>query len=133
MPFHRLLIARALLFAAAAWCGPTALAQADKPGGMQSGVHTAPAAASDPPPAAASADAFDPKQLFANTCGWCHHKGGREAGKGPQLMGTTLTDGEIAYRIKNGKPGQMPAFKQALNDAQIEQVIAYIRNLKPEE
>ena len=75
---------------------------------------------------------FDPKQLFANVCGWCHSSGGREAGKGPKLMGTTLTDNEIVYRIKMGKTGQMPAFGSALNDQQIAAVVAYIRNLKPE-
>jgi hypothetical protein len=37
----------------------------------------------------------DPALIFATTCGWCHHKGGREAGKGPQLMGTTLSDAQI--------------------------------------
>ena len=47
-------------------------------------------------------------------------------------MDTTLTDGEIAYRIKMGKTGQMPAFGSALNDQQIAAVVAYIRNLKPE-
>jgi len=47
-------------------------------------------------------------------------------------MGTTLTDSEIAYRIKHGKTGQMPAFGSALNDQQVAAVVAYIRNLKPE-
>jgi mono/diheme cytochrome c family protein len=102
---------------------------------MQSGQHASAPEAAAPSAAGASAPAdaaFDPKQLFANVCGWCHHSGGREAGKGPKLMGTTLTDSEIAYRIKTGKTGQMPAFGSALNDQQIAVVIAYIRNLKPE-
>ena len=114
---------------------PSSRAQpAGKPGPMQSGVHVnAPEAASAATTAASAAeDAFDPKQLFATVCGWCHSSGGREAGKGPKLMGTTLTDGEIVYRIKTGKTGQMPAFGSALNDQQIAAVVAYIRNLKPE-
>jgi len=114
--------------------GCAALAQtSDKPGPMQSGQHATPAPAA-PAGSSASGDAgnFDPKQLFANVCGWCHSAGGREAGKGPKLMGTSLTDGEIAYRIKNGKTGQMPAFGTALNDQQVAAVVAYIRNLKPE-
>ena len=74
---------------------------------------------------------FNVQQLFAGVCGWCHSNGGREAGKGPQLMDTKLTDAEIIYRIKNGKPGYMPAFASAYNDSQIRSIIEYIRNLKP--
>lgn len=132
-------MAAAAAVVAAAALGATGIvrAQADnKPGPMQSGRHTAAAEAASAaaPSAAASstATAFDPKQLFASVCGWCHSSGGREAGKGPKLMDTALTDGEIAYRIKMGKTGQMPAFGSALNDQQIAAVVAYIRNLKPE-
>src|SRR5262245_24716599 len=109
-------------------------AQTTKPGPMQSGQHaTQPASAAAAVAAPASdAGAFDARQLFANVCGWCHSSGGREAGKGPKLMNTTLTDGEIVNRIKMGKTGQMPAFGSALNDQQIAAVVAYIRGLKPE-
>ncbi len=75
---------------------------------------------------------LDVNQLFATTCGWCHSDGGRSAGKGPQLMNTTRSDDYIRNRIKNGKLGAMPAFGDALSDADIEQIIAYIRALKPE-
>jgi mono/diheme cytochrome c family protein len=74
---------------------------------------------------------FDVEQLFATTCGWCHSDGGREAGKGPQLMNTTRDDDFIRDRIKNGKPGAMPAFGETFNDAQIDAIIKYIRALKP--
>jgi mono/diheme cytochrome c family protein len=122
---------------AAALCAAAAVrAQTSTPPGpMQSGTHMAQpeaASAAASTPDAAGAGAFDPRQLFANVCGWCHSSGGREAGKGPKLMGTALTDGEIVYRIKMGKTGQMPAFGSALNDQQIAAVVAYIRNLKPE-
>ena len=116
-------------------CAAAASAQStDKPGPMQSGQHATQAQAAASAGSAAGGDAgnFNPKQLFATTCGWCHSSGGREAGKGPKLMGTTLTDSELAYRIKNGKTGQMPAFGTALNDQQVAAVVAYIRNLKPE-
>ena len=100
---------------------------------MQSGRHVP---AQEAPAPAASAPgpevAFDAKLMFANVCGWCHSQGGREAGKGPKLMGTTLSDAEIAYRIKNGKTGQMPGFGSALNDQQIAALVSYIRGLKPE-
>ena len=87
-------------------------------------------AAECPPPAESHA-AFDVKQLFANVCGWCHFNGGRQAGKGPQLMDTQRSDGEIIARIKNGKPGQMPAFGSTFNDEQLNAIVAYIRELKP--
>lgn len=71
------------------------------------------------------------EQLFATTCGWCHSDGGRAAGKGPQLMNTKRSDDFIRNRIKNGKPGAMPAFGAMFNDGQIDQIIKYIRSLKP--
>jgi len=83
------------------------------------------------PPTSANAAAadFDVNQLFASTCGWCHSDGGRSAGKGPKLMGTTLTDAEIIHRIKTGKPGAMPAFGSSFNDAQLQAIVRYIRSL----
>jgi mono/diheme cytochrome c family protein len=76
---------------------------------------------------------LDVHQLFATTCGWCHSDGGRAAGKGPQLMNTQRSDDFIRNRIKNGKEGAMPAFGSLFNDAQIDQIIKYIRDLKPHE
>jgi mono/diheme cytochrome c family protein len=76
---------------------------------------------------------LDVHQLFATTCGWCHSDGGRAAGKGPQLMDTQRSDDFIRNRIKNGKEGAMPAFGAVFNDAQIDEIIKYIRDLKPHE
>jgi mono/diheme cytochrome c family protein len=73
----------------------------------------------------------DADQIFATTCGWCHSKGGREPGKGPRLMGTTLSDAEIVSRIRKGKVGYMPPFEGTFSDAEIKGLVAYIRNLKP--
>lgn len=110
-------------------------AQADKPGPMQSGTHVQTDAskppAEKPPATPGQASDFDPAQLFATTCGWCHLKGGRVAGKGPQLMGTDRTDAEIMTRIRNGKQGQMPAFGTTFNEDQMKAIVAYIRGLKP--
>jgi mono/diheme cytochrome c family protein len=93
-----------------------------------------PMSSSKPPetPAAPNAGAsdFDVNKLFANTCGWCHSDGGRVAGKGPQLMGTTLTDAEIIHRIKVGKPGAMPAFGSQFSDGELQAIVRYIRALK---
>lgn len=76
---------------------------------------------------------LDVPQLFATTCGWCHSDGGRAAGKGPQLMNTQRSDDFIRNRIKSGKQGAMPAFGSVFNDTQIDQIIKYIRDLKPRE
>ncbi|WP_257169643.1 cytochrome c [Bradyrhizobium sp. SRS-191] len=86
-------------------------------------------------PATAAPDdtQVDVHQLFATTCGWCHSDGGRAAGKGPQLMDTKRDDEFIRNRIKNGKPGAMPAFGTTFSDAQIDQIIKYIRELKRSE
>lgn len=75
---------------------------------------------------------LDVKVLFASTCGFCHSDGGRAAGKGPQLMDTKRSDEFLRDRIKNGKEGAMPAFGQVLSDADIDAIIEYIHNLKPE-
>jgi len=88
--------------------------------------------AANPVAPANPAEPLDVEKLFANVCGWCHSNGGRAAGKGPQLMGTTLTDAEIVHRIKAGKPGAMPSFAGAFTDDQITAIVRYIRNLKDE-
>ena len=93
------------------------------------GAPGAPAAASGAPQEGAAE--FDVEKLFASTCGWCHSDAGRVAGRGPKLMDTTLTDEEIAYRIKNGKPGAMPAFGSSFTEEQIKAIIRYTRNLRP--
>jgi mono/diheme cytochrome c family protein len=85
-----------------------------------------------PSAAAAPASTLDVPQLFASTCGWCHTDSGREAGKGPQLMNTARSDDFIRNRIKNGKEGAMPAFGTTFSDPDIDKIIAYIRNLKPD-
>jgi mono/diheme cytochrome c family protein len=76
---------------------------------------------------------FNVEQLFATTCGFCHSNGGRVAGKGPQLMNTQRDDDFLRNRIKNGKEGAMPAFGATFSDAQIDQIVKYIRALKPRE
>jgi hypothetical protein len=56
---------------------------------------------------------------------------GRAAGKGPQLMDSPRDDDYLKNRIKMGKEGAMPAFGAAFSDAQIDEIIKYIRSLKP--
>jgi mono/diheme cytochrome c family protein len=63
-------------------------------------------------------------------CGYCHENGGRSAGKGPQLMGTSRTDDFITFRIMNGKEAKMPSFSGSIDGNQLSDLIAYIRSLK---
>lgn len=58
---------------------------------------------------------------------------GRAAGKGPQLMNTARDDDYLRNRIRQGKSGAMPAFGETFSDAQIDEIIKYIRQLKPHE
>jgi mono/diheme cytochrome c family protein len=89
-------------------------------------------AAPDDQPGAPAKSTLDVNQLFATICGFCHANGGREAGKGPQLMNTVRSDDFIRNRIKTGKEGAMPAFGKTFSDTDIDQIIAYIRALKPQ-
>lgn len=78
-------------------------------------------------------ETIDVGQVFAGTCGFCHSDGGRAPGRGPQLMNSQRDDDFIRDRIKHGKQGAMPAFDGAFTDAQIDQIVKYIRALKPRE
>ncbi len=101
--------------------------------GALSAVSAVPGRAQQPAAPAQDNATLDVPQLFATTCGWCHSDAGRAAGKGPQLMDTKRDDDFIRNRIKNGKEGAMPAFGAMFDDAQIDQIIKYIRGLKPRE
>jgi mono/diheme cytochrome c family protein len=94
-------------------------------------VSSIPARAQQPAAPAADNEPLDVGQLFATTCGWCHSDGGRAAGKGPQLMDSQRDDDFMHNRIKNGKEGAMPAFGTTFSDAQIDDIVKYIRALKP--
>jgi mono/diheme cytochrome c family protein len=89
-----------------------------------------PSPAAKPPPAEASPNDIDGATMFATVCGWCHESGGRTAGKGPKLAGTTRSDEFIINRIRNGKPGAMPAFGGSFSEGQIVAILAYIRTLE---
>ena len=102
---------------------PIMLAASLKCAGPAMGQSAAPAPDNAP---------FNVEQLFASTCGWCHSDGGRAAGKGPQLMDSPRTDDYLRDRIKMGKAGAMPAFGSTFSDAQIDDIIKYIRALKPQ-
>ncbi len=109
-----------------------------KPGPMQRNESSKAAAAQadakpaeQPADSAAKAPEFSAHGTFSSICGFCHEDGGRRAAKGPKLMGSELTDEQLFNRIKFGKPGRMAAFGGAFTDEQIQQIVVYIRNLKP--
>jgi mono/diheme cytochrome c family protein len=77
------------------------------------------------------AERTEAKAIFAAQCGSCHGDYGMQAGKGPRLAGTEMTEHEVEQRIRNGKPGYMPPFHKLLNDEQIALVAKYIKSLKP--
>jgi mono/diheme cytochrome c family protein len=83
-----------------------------------------------PPPPEASPNDIDGATMFATVCGYCHQDGGRTEGKGPKLAGTKRSDDFIIARIRNGKPGAMPAFGGAFSEGQIIAILAYIRTLE---
>lgn len=84
------------------------------------------------PAGATEAAAIDGRNLFANTCGFCHHKGGRKAGKGPKLSASKRSDEYLFKRIQKGKTGKMPGFGSAFSEDEIWAIVAYIRGLKDE-
>lgn len=95
----------------------------------QQGPGPAAKAEARPPPEASPSD-IDGPTLFASVCGFCHQDGGRTEGKGPKLAGTKRSDAFIIARIRNGKPGAMPAFGGAFSEGQIVAILAYIRSLE---
>jgi copper transport protein len=112
---------------------------------FQAKIQAAPVAAADPP---AALTALDPaavtrgEALFSQNCVVCHGAGAK--GDGPAAAslkrqpadltgGHSLlhTDEDYAYWIQNGIAGtEMPAFGGKLDDAQIRDVISYVRSLQ---
>jgi mono/diheme cytochrome c family protein len=74
----------------------------------------------------------DIRKLFATSCGFCHLDGGRKAGRGPQLMNSKRNDSFLRDRMTKGASGRMPAFGKTLSDQDMDEIIAYIRQLKPD-
>ena len=48
-------------------------------------------------------------------------------------MDSTYSDAYLFKRIKQGKPGRMAAFGSIFSDDQINQIVIFIRSLKPDE
>jgi len=85
------------------------------------------------PASAPATPGFSPKNTFRNICGFCHEDYGRHGGKGPKLMNNENSDEYLFNRIKKGKPGRMAAFGGAFTDAQIRELVVFIRSLRPDQ
>ena len=72
----------------------------------------------------------DGAQLYADNCVACHRPNGLGVkGAFPALAGSVVATGEpkaAALKVLNGRGG-MPAFKAALTDDDIAQVLTYVR------
>ncbi len=66
--------------------------------------------------------------LFLRNCAHCHGADAR-GDDGPDLHGLDFSDHEIGNRIRNGKAGQMTAFKGKLKEEEIQALAVYVKNL----
>jgi cytochrome c oxidase subunit 2 len=73
--------------------------------------------------------------VYDNNCADCHRGSGEGLPvKFPALKGNPLVTGDpqpliqVVLNGRRGKLGQMPAWKEHLNDAEIAAVLTYIRN-----
>ncbi len=69
------------------------------------------------------------KKVYTKDCLSCHAANGK-GDVGPKLQGLKMSDARLTKIIKNGRPGQMPAFGSKLNAADLKALKAYVRSLK---
>jgi len=94
---------------------------------------------------AAVASAADSAETWANNCAACHAKDGAGHTKAGRMNGVkdmtdaqyqqSFTDDQAAARIKDGLKDdsgkiKMKAFGDSLSDADIKDLVAYVRSLK---
>jgi mono/diheme cytochrome c family protein len=85
-----------------------------------------------------SPDSAASSATFRTKCAMCHGPdgGGSEVGKSmnvPDLRSEAVQkrpDAELAQIISDGKGG-MPPFKSSLSEAQIHDLVSYVRSLRP--
>jgi mono/diheme cytochrome c family protein len=75
------------------------------------------------------------EEIYYFKCWWCHNQ---YAKTGPQLrdlfkrptlvMGQPVNDQTVREKILNGSPGVMPAYKTALDETDLNDLISYIKS-----
>jgi cytochrome c6 len=83
------------------------------------------------PPMAAAQSAMD---TYKAKCAMCHGADGSgKAAMGTKDLGSAdiqkMSDADLTAAITNGK-GKMPSYKGKLTDAQVKDLVSYIRTLK---
>ena len=81
------------------------------------------------PPAKLGEPAKRGHVLFAKNCSPCHGANA-QGGEGPNLHGLKLTDQKITKTIKDGIKSEMPSFGSRFKDAELRDLVAYLRSLK---
>ena len=100
-----------------------------------SDVHPGSAGVQQPVKSASDEHAYDTnegKRLFTQyNCSGCHANGG--GGMGPPLMDAQWIYGSntenIYSTIVEGRPNGMPSFRQKIPDAQLQQIVAYVKSM----
>jgi len=121
-------------------CGSSAGANVAKNGGDSTPVvANAPAAAASPTPAGPADEMAASRELYKSNCAECHKetgKGGEAIVDGKKIDAKDLTgdrmkkrsDAKLADDISEGSPDDgMPAFKDKLKPAEIDEIVKYIR------
>ena len=67
--------------------------------------------------------------LFDHNCAHCHGDDAR-GDEGPNLYNLRKSDARITAIVKGGIKGEMPSFAKKFKDADVQDLIAYLRTLK---
>jgi hypothetical protein len=65
-------------------------------------------------------------EIFGQKCQGCHGDKG-QGGNGPSLMKASDESDEALYKIVHDGKGRMPAFGNQMTEAQVKEVIAYVK------
>ena len=80
-----------------------------------------------------SAAAQDAAATYKAKCAMCHGPDGKGGKMGTKDFASAevqgLSDAELIETISKGKPPKMPAYEGKLKDAEIKDLVAYVRSL----
>lgn len=70
---------------------------------------------------------------YKEKCAMCHGKDGQGGKMGTKAFASAevqaLSDAELTAAISKGKPPKMPAYEGKITDAEIKDLVAYVRSL----